>query len=82
MWAWAREPVNDKRAAGEAPASAYSPSMDTLALIGLQVTPEVRARGLVGPSEVGFNFLAPHATLEDALRRIIRGRMAHCLTDK
>ena len=38
--------------------SVYFPSMDILAVIGLQVTAEVRARGPGGPSEVGFSFPA------------------------
>ena len=40
------KPVDQRGAEGEAIGSVYAPSMDTQALIGLQVTPEVRARGL------------------------------------
>jgi len=44
--------------------------MAVLALIGLQVTPEVRARGLRGPSEAALCFPALDATVEDMLHRI------------
>jgi len=54
----------------EANSSVYSPSMAVLALIGLQVTPEVRARGLRGPSEAALCFPALDATVEDMLHRI------------
>lgn len=43
-----------RRAPAEANSSVYSLSMAVLALIGLQVTPEVRARGLHGPSEAAL----------------------------
>lgn len=55
------------RAVGSVFSSVYFPSVDTLAPMELQVTPEVRARGPGVPSEPGFSFPL-HATLEESLR--------------
>lgn len=66
--------ADESRAVGSVVSSVYFPSMDTLALMGLQVTPEVRARGpgvllrtrLRFPSPCNIRGSSPRTTAENA----------------
>lgn len=67
--------ISGSWAAGSLSSSVYFPSMDTLALMGLQVTPEVRAGGTgrppqnsasVSPSACNFRASSPRTAAENA----------------